>query len=145
MFYFAYGGNTNPFHIAKHYPNIKLIGKGYIKDYKLVFRKSQYLNNSYCDIERDIGSLVYGVIYSVEQEDIDNFDIQEYVDVVYERVKIDVMLEDDIVYSSWIYTMINKEDPYEYPSQRYYKLVSVGYKTNMIPYKQLIDAINLIN
>ncbi len=54
------------------------------------------------------------------------------------------MLEDDIVYSSWVYTMINKEEPYEYPSQRYYKLVSVGYKTNMIPYKQLIDAINLI-
>lgn len=147
MFYFAYGGNTNRTHISKHYPNVKFFSRGKLNNYKVVFRKVNShlkMENSYCDVDTCVDSVVDGVIYVVEKDDVLKLDKQEKEGILYNRVLIDIQDEFNNTISCYTYIMINKDNAYSHPSLRYYRLVLDGYSEYGLNITQLIDAIKLV-
>ena len=147
MFYFAYGGNTNRTHISKHYPNVKFFSRGKLNNYKVVFRKVSpdlKMENSYCDIDTCVDSVVDGVIYTLEKEDVLKLDKQEKEGVLYNRVLVDIQDEFNNTINCYTYIMINKENPYGLPTLRYYKIVLDGYTEYGLNINKLVDAIKLV-
>ncbi len=143
MYYFAYGGNTNPYFISSQYPNIKFISKGKLKGYRLVFRETS-LNltpeDSYCDIEKDPKMITYGVVYEVEEEDMKKFDVQE---IIYKRVEVEVVDEFNNKLKCITYIMLEEFNDYKLPTARYYKVVLTGYKHYKLPVMQFLRALEL--
>jgi hypothetical protein len=147
MFYFAYGGNTNSKVIMKNYFMTKKSTKGKLLNHKLVFRKvdsSLKMEESYCDVEEEIGSYVEGIIYTTTKEDILKFDKQEKAGQLYERELVDIEDEYGNNLSCYMYKMINRDFPYGHPSIRYYKMVLDGYTENLLPISQIVNAVKLI-
>ena len=147
-YYFAYGGNTNNYHMSNSYSNSKIYSIGLLNDYKLVFRKSLdslNLENVYCDIDYEKYKSVFGVIYELSLDDINKLDKQEYNGILYNRILVDIHLSNNQIIKCFTYIMINKDMLYSKPSDRYYKIVIDGYRYHKLPLSQIYNAINEID
>ena len=151
MLYFAYGGNTNPYHIQKSYPDAQFLGIGFLPNYRLVFRQVDHtkLEHAYCDIEEyqkhsitpDDG--VYGVIYEMPEDHMKKLDEQELVDVIYFRETHTVLnMTTNKEHTCQVYVMCDQTQPYMMPTSRYLKVVHIGYHHHKLPQKQFMKAIN---
>ena len=159
-FYFAYGGNTNPNHMARSYPDAVAVGVGYVKGFQLVFRTHNFpeLEASYCDIfevqpNNDDWNIydpkVYGVVYSMPDNCVKKLDSQE---LMYTKIKIPVWIQSDQEtkvneakvpsepVECFTYQMIDQTLDLCKPTCRYFKVVSTGYKHYNLPMTQLRNA-----
>jgi hypothetical protein len=93
-FYFAYGSNMNEEQMQKRCPNAKPIGKAILKDHKIAFtRESNKWKCAVADILVSPGDNVWGVLYSITEEDLSNLDKHEGVAVnAYKRIELQVEL-----------------------------------------------------
>lgn len=94
IYYFAYGSNMDPKQMAERCPNSKLIGKAYLSDYKLGF--THYSNNqksAAADIIVTKNECVWGLVYELIKEDLDNLDKREGHPNIYRRIKEIVFLQ----------------------------------------------------
>jgi len=140
VYYFAYGGNTNPIHMNRTYPNSKLIGVTYLPNYRLVFQSTEwysqlYPNNtsieqSYCNIIPDKSTRVFGVLYDCPEEDIQKLDVQERYPNLYTKVKIPNL-------NAFTYIMNTDNCIEQTPTERYFNVVLYGYKAYNLPISQL--------
>jgi gamma-glutamylcyclotransferase (GGCT)/AIG2-like uncharacterized protein YtfP len=141
-FYFAYGGNTNPNHIARSYPNIKVIGVFILKNFELVSRQiptnanknTTCKENVFYDVQDHNEQQVEGVVYQINQHELEAFDKQEQLNIIYERQAITLYDKNDEKHclKAWIYKMIDQTQPLAEPSQRYANVVNVGYQHHQI-------------
>ena len=142
-FYFAYGSNTNPYHINKYCKNIVIYTVGILEYYDLCFQNSELSKNSYCNIiyNPNYNSRVFGVIYYIDDEDEFALDKKEYFGLVYKKINIVVKDKDDNLYNCWTYQIINSSLQGLYPSLNYFNLVRGGYLFYNIPLIQLYKAL----
>ncbi len=141
-FYFAYGGNTNPNHIARSYPNIKVIGVFILKNFELVSRQIPSKTNEnttfqetvFYDVQAHEEQQVEGVVYQINKEELEAFDKQEQLNIIYERLSMTVYDKNDEKHclKAWIYKMIDQTQPLAAPSQRYANVVNIGYQHHKI-------------
>ena len=91
-YYFAYGSNMNYNQMIARCPNAQYFGKGFLADYKLAFtRNSKNWNGAVADILVSPGDIVWGVIYSVSDADIQKLDVCEGHPTIYKRKSETVM------------------------------------------------------
>ncbi len=140
-FYFAYGSNTNPIHMNEYCKNIVPIEIGLLQHFKLCFQKPYTMNDSYCDIISSENSYMFGLIYLINTEDEYALDKKEHLGLVYDKISIQVITEDNKIYNCWTYKMINPSSDKAKPCIRYYNLVRDGYLLNHIPLGQLYEAL----
>lgn len=107
-YYFAYGSNMDEKQIQKRCPSAVKVGIGFKEQYQLVFNRKGTRNdrtNGVASIEpssQEIG--VYGVIYSLTKEDLQQLDKEEHVPTSYIR---DVM---NILYLEYDNHQLNKKN-----------------------------------
>lgn len=71
IFYFAYGSNMDYNQMLERCPNSKFAGTAVLRDHKIGFtRKSNKWNSGVADILVSPGDEVWGVLYSVSNEDL---------------------------------------------------------------------------
>ena len=75
MLYAAYGSNLNKEQMAERCPDAVYIGKAYLRDYKLNFRKSQ--KGYYLTIDKSEGGEVPVAVYWISEKDIEYLRIKE--------------------------------------------------------------------
>ncbi|MBP5275158.1 MAG: gamma-glutamylcyclotransferase [Abditibacteriota bacterium] len=75
MLYAAYGSNLNEEQMRKRCPDAVYIGKAYVKDYTLVFRKSK--TGSYLSIDKSEGGEAPAVVFWISEEDKKTLDKKE--------------------------------------------------------------------
>ena len=136
-YYFAYGGNTNPIHMNREYPNAEIIEIACLPDFKLIFQSTDWydlhtVEQSYCNIIPKENSNVYGVVYKLTQEEEQKLDTQEHVPYLYK--KIDISVSNRNVYT---YVMNTSDRTERMPTSRYYKVVSYGYTYHKLPFSQI--------
>lgn len=69
-------------------PNAKYFGMGFLQDYKLAFtRYSPKWNSAVADILVSPGDVVWGLIYILNNDDLENLDILEGHPTIYRRIK----------------------------------------------------------
>lgn len=81
--YFAYGSNMNPDQMKTRCPGAEAICPAKLKNYCLAERL-------YADIDPEEGSNVYGVLYSVPEDEMKEMDRHEGAPHTYRRIKVEV-------------------------------------------------------
>lgn len=129
--YVAYGSNLNLIQMGYRCPDAKLVAKGFLSNYELLFCGQN--GNCYCTVKRHNGMSVPICIFSVSEKDIKSLDRYEGYPVHYRKVILkakDIILTDCTKYISQPFIYIMNEDMggIGAPSHRYFNTVLQGYR-----------------
>lgn len=91
-YYFAYGSNMHPKQMQERCPASKLLGKALLEQHILRFNKKGKDRTAKANImaTAESESLVWGVLYHLEEKDFLNLDVHE---MGYDRHEIQVLFE----------------------------------------------------
>lgn len=127
MLYFAYGSNMHPMRAYQRMPGARLAGTGILYSWRLRERL-------YADIEEDLNSKVYGVLYEVDADDLFILDRYEGAPRVYRRIHVRVETEGEFKEAvAYVMTRATREerDGQNYP-EYYRQICSFGAEFNGI-------------
>lgn len=127
-YYFAYGMNTNLDSMASRCPNAELLGAARLEGYRFVFRR-------HADVELCYDDDVVGVLWSVDDNDLDNLDALEGFPTYYIRSRAWVE-HDGRWYVAWIYQM-QDQSYLSNPALSYVQMCREGYQQNNIDSSQI--------
>ena len=122
--YFAYGSNLNLKDMKERCPSGVVIGKGILKDYRLVYRGSE--NASYLNVERKEWESVPIGIWQIDECDLASLDCYEGYPEHYYKKEIAVETDNGTV-KGMIYIM-NEGYPVHKPEDSYRKTCMEGYR-----------------
>ncbi|MEN2975432.1 MAG: gamma-glutamylcyclotransferase family protein [Candidatus Caldarchaeales archaeon] len=96
VWYFAYGSNMDPDQMKIRGVSFSKRLHAVLKGFRLEFNKLSFRNprEGYANIVPDREGVVEGILYEVEDEDLSKLDRYEGYPFHYNRVKVDVMLDD---------------------------------------------------
>jgi hypothetical protein len=87
-YYFTYGSNMDYDQMMERCPNAEYFGIAFLQDYKLAFtRYSSKRESAVADILVSPGDIVWGLIYIVNNDDLENLDKHEGHPTIYRRIK----------------------------------------------------------
>jgi gamma-glutamylcyclotransferase (GGCT)/AIG2-like uncharacterized protein YtfP len=112
-------------------PNADVLGPAQIFGYRLVFRQ-------HADIEMEEDSVVDGVLWLIDDEDLYALDQFEGFPNYYLRQRVWVHYNNELKVA-WVYQMENQDGLRE-PNNAYYELCKEGYKQNQLNCCQLEEA-----
>lgn len=122
--YFAYGSNLNLKDMKERCPSGVVIGKGILKDYRLVYRGKE--NASYLNVERKEWESVPIGIWQIDECDLASLDCYEGYPELYYKKEIAVETDNGTV-KGMIYIM-NEGYPVHKPADSYRKTCMEGYR-----------------
>jgi gamma-glutamylcyclotransferase len=127
MYYFAYGSNLSTDFIRDYTPSAAFVMKADLPNYKVEFRHySKDLGGGISSIIETPGALVKGVIYEVEESELEALDILESVpEGTYRRDSYCVMGEDAQWHRAELYRVSIPSGPYT-PSRAYVDFMIAG-------------------
>jgi gamma-glutamylcyclotransferase len=135
--YFAYGSNLDRSQLIDRVGKVDVLGKGILKDHKLTFDIfSSRWGGGVADIVQFLGSIVYGAIYILTDEQLKKLDEYEGVPNVYQRFNVRVLTETEDLVDAITYSVVNKQE-FIRPSPTYLEriikgLISHGYEENVV-------------
>ena len=131
MLYFAYGSNLNHFQMKRRCKDSIFIKKINLRDFKLTFR-SKYRA---ADIEPKKNSIVPGGLFEISKSDEKKLDMYEDFPILYKKHYF-------LYYEKKVMTYIMvKKTPFKFPTERYLKVVTRGYKDCKLDKKYLKKAL----
>ncbi len=136
--YIAYGSNLNLEQMARRCPTAKVIGRGEIKDYELLFRG--YRESAVATVEPKKGASVPVLIWEIGSEDERNLDIYEGYPRLYGKVDLEVQTEEGCE-SIMAYTM-NEGHEIGKPSMRYLETITTGYLEAGFDVNRLLKSVS---
>lgn len=136
MNYIAYGSNINLDQMAYRCPNSKVIGKGWLTGWKLVF-------NIHADIIKTgkKEDKIPVLIWDIDKHDWQNLDRYEGFPSYYVKRRVKTKFENGEEKFCIAYVMANDKKGFALPWDNYFNVIAKGYKDNHIPFKYLYDAI----
>ena len=134
MLYFAYGMNTNVSEMAYRCPGAVSLGHARLVDH--VFRFAYH-----ADVEACEGSYVDGVLWEINEAQLQALDQLEGYPSYYDRSALTVMHRDRAC-QALTYRM-QPGHPDAAPSDRYFGLVLEGYQQHNSPTEQLYNSLVL--
>lgn len=136
--YIAYGSNLNLGQMAKRCPTAKVIGKGEIMDYELLFRGHSL--PAVATVEPKAGASAPVLIWDIGPEDERNLDIYEGYPRLYGKVDLEVQTEDGCE-SIMAYTM-NEGHEIGKPSMHYLETITNGYLEAGFDVNRLMESVS---
>ena len=134
--YVAYGSNMDLAQMAHRCPQAELLGKGTIKDWRLLFKGSQ--TGSYATIERMRGYTVPVLLWQISKADEGRLDIYEGFPGFYYKQTVEVETEHGLQ-KGMVYIM-HEERKLGIPTARYYDVLERAYKAFGFNQRILRDA-----
>ena len=134
MLYFSYGMNTNVSEMAYRCPGAVSLGHARLVDH--VFRFAYH-----ADVEACEGSYVDGVLWEINETQLQALDQLEGYPHYYDRSALTVMHQDRAC-QALTYRM-QPGHPGAAPSDRYFGLVLEGYQQHNAPTEQLYNSLVL--
>ena len=127
MNYIAYGSNMSTAYLRDYCPSAKFIMRVYIPNYRLEFRRfSTDLQGGISSIIEAPGELIHGILYDIDQAEIEALDILENVpEGIYTRETFLVMGEDGQWHHGDLYRVAHPSGPYK-PAKRYVDWMIAG-------------------
>lgn len=137
MMYIAYGSNMNLSQMAYRCPNSKVVGKGILRGWKLVF-------NIHADIipTGNREDTVPVVVWDIAKQDWKRLDMYEGYPRYYVKEEILTDIEDAGACKCIAYVMAPDRKGYEPPYQNYFDVIKTGCEENGIDVQYLYDAVN---
>lgn len=135
--YVAYGSNLNLKQMALRCPTATVYGKGYLDNWKLIYRGSP--TNAYATIERSEGNGVPVVIWDIGKIDEYYLDRYEGYPVFYFKETVSVTMPDRQV-AAMVYIMDTRKMAGK-PSKTYIETIRTGYKENGLEMAYLNESL----
>ena len=132
MLYFAYGSNLNHFQMRRRCKDSIFLKKINLKDFKLTFR-SKYRA---ADIEPNKNSIVPGALFEISKSDEKKLDIYEDFPLLYKKYYFSYYGKKVMTYT------MTKKTMFTFPTDRYLKIVTMGYKDCNLDEKFLKKALS---
>ena len=131
MLYFAYGSNLHHFQMKRRCKDSVYLKKISLKGFRLTFR-SKYRA---ADIELKKNSSVQGGLFEISKNDEKKLDVYEDYPILYKKYYF-------YYYGKKVmtYTMVHKTS-FKFPTERYLKIVTKGYKDCKLEIKYLKMAL----
>ena len=129
--YLAYGSNLNHRQMADRCPDARYLGNTMLKDWRLIFK-------SVATIEKDSGKHVPVGVFQITDECEKALDIYEDYPQLYYKKELEVLLDGKQV-TAMTYIMVAK-DGIAPPSERYFSVISEGYRNCYLDPVSLIEA-----
>lgn len=144
MNYIAYGSNMSTAYLRDYCPSAKFIMRIYIPNYRLEFRRfSTDLQGGISSIIEAPGELIHGILYDIDQAEIEALDILENVpEGIYTRETFLVMGEDGQWHRGDLYRVAHPSGPYK-PAKRYVDWMIAGAKEHNLDTDYLAKLIAL--
>ncbi len=130
-YYFAYGSNLHHFQMKKRCPNCRFVKKIILHNYSLTFR-SRY---GAADIEKKIGSKVYGALYLISKTAEKRLDIYEEYPTLYKKMFFKYNNKKVMTY------IMSKKTKLVLPTTKYLSIIKQGYKDRKLNMKSLNAAL----
>ncbi len=130
-YYFAYGSNLHHFQMKKRCPNCRFVKKIILHNYSLTFR-SRY---GAADIEKKIGSKVYGALYLISKTAEKRLDIYEEYPTLYKKMFFKYNNKKVMTY------IMSKKTKLVLPTTKYLNIIKQGYKDRKLNMKSLNAAL----
>jgi len=131
MLYFAYGSNLHHFQMKRRCKDSVYLKKISLKGFRLTFR-SKYRA---ADIELKKNSSVQGGLFEISKNDEKKLDVYEDYPILYKKYYFNYYGKKVMTY-----TMVHKT-PFKFPTERYLKIVTKGYKDCKLEIKFLKKAL----
>lgn len=135
--YIAYGSNLNLEQMARRCPTAKVVGKGEIKDYELLFRGRR--ESAVATVEPKAGASVPVLIWDIGPEDEYHLDRYEDYPRLYGKENLMVQTEEGSE-SIMAYTM-TEGYPIGVPSTHYLDTIATGYLEAGFDMNVLTDSV----
>ena len=152
--YFAYGSNMSYEQMKERCPDSKYVGIARLNGFKLDFTKmSTIRGGGVADIVESEDDCVYGVLYSITDDDLAKLDIKEQG---YTKQTVSCFKYDDILdynplkgtnMDALVYTVVNKSATTIPPSMEYLKIILDAAFSHMFPtkYQNMINRFGYPN
>ena len=137
--YVAYGSNLNLTQMAFRCPTAKVVGKGELKDYELLFRGGR--RGAVATVEPKEGSAVPVLIWDIQKGDEESLDLYEGYPNFYDKQMIEVEMDGKTI-SAMVYVMTPGHS-FGIPSDHYANVIWEGYETAGFDTQVLEDALNM--
>lgn len=130
--YFAYGSNMTIKTISKVCPSYKLLGPARLKDFRLAFTRfsNKFNGGGVADILQAPDLFVWGILYEVDENDVKNLDQKEDLGKAYNRINVNVTLQNGTTHQAITYAVISKAHYEIRPNIKYLDLLLQGAKEN---------------
>lgn len=146
IYYFAYGSNLDKKQIKERCPESRLIGKCVLKNYKLAFTTFSIKRKYGCaDIIKYDNDEVWGLYYSLTENDLKKLDKSEGHPYIYKRFSVDIIDEFDKHIKAESYEVVNKAHEHQKPSKEYLDILKLTAEKYGFPdsYKQLLFSFEI--
>jgi gamma-glutamylcyclotransferase len=144
--YFAYASNMAPNVITRLCPRHIYLGVAHLADHRLAFtRRSMKTQTGVADVVRAPGATVWGVLYTIDDNELAAVDRKEGHDWAYKRITLLVRLAGGTERAAVTYTVRSKEPSEVPPSRQYLDLVIAAARERGLPgeYIEQIEAISV--
>src|SRR5690606_20888837 len=114
--------------------NYTVLGAARLMHYRLAFnRESIRWGHGVADIIHEAGSVVWGVLYDVDNACVGGLNRKESLGVGYEQLHVGVELKNGTRYHALTYTVINKLEDEISPSHAYLDTMIRGARQHQLP------------
>jgi len=140
-YYFAYGSNMNLEQMKKRCSNARFLERAYLEGYKFVYDGySKCRDCAVANIVKDEGGIVWGGLFGVTDDDIENLDKYEGYPHIYCKEVLEVKDDEGNNYKAIVY--LRKPQQAGKPNKEYRQIVLKGAKDCNLPEKYINDFIN---
>ena len=147
IFYFAYGSNMDEGQMRERCPGARLVSSAVLNNYRLDFTIFSPKRKCGCaDVVSAPGHKVYGLVYSISEEELVRLDGYENVPVAYKRSIAKVTLATGEAQNTFVYEVADKK-PFRAPSKEYIGLLRSAAEKHAFPreYREMLAGIVTAN
>ena len=137
LYYFAYGSNMLDARLQERVPSAKAIGAASLDGYRLVFHKKSKDGSVKCDLVSTASSKAYGVLFSMQEEELPSLDRAEGVGFGYLRVERHLQYQEESVEAFLYLAQEAYIDSTGLPYDWYLQFVLQGAKQNGLPHSYI--------
>jgi len=127
VLHFGYGSNMSEAYMKQYTPSLKYVMNAQLPNFEIQFRKySDNMQGGISSIIPKPGGMIYGVLYYIPKQEMDELDILEDVPLgIYSRETFQVLGEDGQWYAADLYRVTEPKGPYT-PAKQYLDLMIAG-------------------
>ncbi len=144
--YFGYGSNIDKARIRRRCPSARVIAKGKILDYRLVFNmlgnNAEGKGGGVANIEKANGDIVYGVLYRIETNELQQLNSLE-MSMNYEVEQMNIFVSDIVSVEATVYISYQEQNNRYTPTNAYRNFIINGMEMHNFPieYQNQIKAL----
>jgi gamma-glutamylcyclotransferase (GGCT)/AIG2-like uncharacterized protein YtfP len=130
--YFAYGSNIEDRNMSEFCPSARPLGPGRLNGYRLEFSVySDRWGGGASNIEPDEDGHVWGLVWSLEPEDVERLDTYEGHPTFYRREEVPVVMGDEIT-TCMTYRVAHQQG-FVRPTDQYLNMVRSAMRVHGLP------------